>query len=386
MPNRITNKNPYVQLILSVLLGALIGLLTYLFVIALQSLNQAQVNLNLNIPFHLVLAPLVLVFIILVRRNTLFFPTKVSDLRNESSSHYWSWVMAPIHFVGPLLSHAAGMSLGREGAVVLFSAGLVRTFKLSWSFWGPVLSCIGFSSVLGNYWVSPVFMIEMFPITNGVQKICAFAGSVAAVVAGQHLGMPHLFLPIEFNDNLGFFSKLGLLFILAIIAGYLMRYYKKLHLMLGQQIEKSGITLRILLSVIIAGFLYLPEFRSYQSLGLAQFHDLQLADTSFLAGFVKLAFTVVCTSIGFLGGEFIPLVFAGVNLGGALFHVLGAESVMGAGFGAFILFAAGTRLKWTSFLLMAFLLGPSWMLWIFFVLTISLNFAGEESLYQKFGH
>jgi hypothetical protein len=75
-----------------------------------------------------------------------------------------------------------------------------------------------------------------------------------------------------------------------------------------------------------------------------------------------------------------------VNWGGALFHALGADSVLGAAFGAFILFAAGTRLKWTSFFLMAFLLGWSWMLWIFFVLTISLNFAGEHSLYQKHRH
>lgn len=381
-----TNDNPYVQIVLSVVIGIVIGLLTYLFVISLESINQAQANLNLNTPFHLVLAPLVLAMIILVRRNTLYFPLKVKDFSHEVTSHYWSWIMTPFHFLGPLLSHASGMSLGREGAVVLFSSGLARLLKLSWSFWGPVLASIGFSSVIGNYWVAPVFMIELFPVTNGMQKLCCFLGAVAAVIVGQQLGMPHLFLPVEIKEDLGFFSKLGVFILLAMGAGFIMRYYKVIHGLLDTQLSKSGIAIQLLLAAVIAGFLYLPEFRPYQSLGLHSFQDLESAEVSFLSCFIKLAFTLVCTSLVFLGGEFIPLVFAGVNWGGALFKWFDVNPVLGAAFGAFILFAAGTRLKWTAFFLMTALLGWSWMLWIFFVLTIALNFAGEASFYKKISH
>jgi H+/Cl- antiporter ClcA len=386
VPNRITNNNPYVQIILSVLLGTLIGFLTFLFVKALFLINETQGKFNAEVPYHLLLAPLVLTFLFLIKRNTLYFPYKVSELHYEVSSHYWSWVMFPVHFLGPILSHATGMSLGREGAVVLFSSGIVRLLKLSWSFWGPILASIGFSSVLGNYWVAPVFMAELFSHTNSIQKLCGFAGAIAAVTVGQQMGMPHLFLPFEISDELGFFAKFGLFTVFALGAGYIMRYYKTLHLIIVARVQKTGIVWPVVISILMAVFLYLPEFRGYQSLGLSSFHDLQSSQFSFSSSFIKLAFTLVCTSIGFLGGEFIPMVFAGVNWGGALFHALGADSVLGAAFGAFILFAAGTRLKWTSFFLMAFLLGWSWMLWIFFVLTISLNFAGEHSLYQKHRH
>lgn len=385
MPNTVTNSNPYIQVFLSVVLGCAVGGLTFLFVKALESINQVQVELNHNIPFHLVLAPLVLGLIILVRRNTLYFPQKIKDLNLEVTSHYWSWVMAPFHFVGPLLGHAAGMSLGREGAAVLFSAGLARVLKLSFSFWGPVLSSVGFGAIIGNYWVAPVFMFELFPRSSAMQKLCGFVGAVAAVTVGRQLGMPHLFLPFEIKDDLGFFAKLGLFILLGATAGYLMRYYIKLHMMLEAHL-KNSVIIQILTALVVASFLYLPEFRMYQSLGLNNFSDLNSADTSLLSAFVKLAFTLVCTSLPFLGGEFIPLVFAGVNLGGALFKGFGADQALGAAAGAFILFAAGSRLKWTAFFLMTSVMGFGWMLWIFLVLTIAFNFAGEGSLYKKFSH
>jgi len=383
--NTPTNSNPYVQLFLSVFLGGAIGGLTYLFVKALESINVVQAGLNLNTPFHLALTPLVLGLIILIRRHTLYFPQKVKDLNLEVTSHYWSAIMAPFHFVAPLLGHAAGMSLGREGAVILFSSGLARVLKLSFSFWGPVLASIGFSSIIGNYWVAPVFMFELFPRTTAVQKLCAFVGGFAAVIAGQQLGMPHMFLPLAVKDELGFFTKFGLFLLLGAGAGYIMRYYKKLHSLLEAQL-KTSVAFQLLVSIVVAAFLYLPEFRIYQSLGLANIHDLQTTETSLVYCMVKLAFTLVCTSLPFLGGEFIPLVFAGVNLGGAIFKGMGADPVLGAAAGAFILFAAGSRLKWTAFFLMTSLLGFGWMLWIFFVLTIALNFAGEGSLYKKISH
>lgn len=386
VPNKFTNHNPYIQIFLSIFLGALVGGLTFLFVLALESINRVQADLNQNIPFHLLLAPLVLALIIIFKRNTLYFPMKVKDLNLEVTSHYWSAVMAPFHFIGPLLGHAAGMSLGREGAVVLFSSGLARVLRLSFSFWGPVLSAIGFSSIIGNYWVAPVFMFELFPRTTLMQKLCALLGAATAVIATQQMGMPHLFLHLEIKDDLGFFAKLGLFICLGVSAGYVMRYYKKVHVFLDERFRTSGIWLQLLVSILVAGFLYLPEFRMYQSLGLGYFNNFAVIEPSLVQSFIKLAFTVVCTSLPFLGGEFIPLVFAGVHLGGGVFQAFGASTVLGSAAGAFILFATATRLKWTAFFLMTSLMGFGWMLWIFFVLTIALNFAGEHSLYKKFSH
>ncbi len=324
-----------------------------------------------------------MLLLILIKRNSLYFPTKVSELSDEVSSHYWSSLMAPVNFLGAILSHASGMSLGREGSVVLFASGLVRTFKLSWHFWGPVFASIGFSSIIGNYWVAPVFMFELFQSTGPLQKVYGFIGAMAAVLVTQHFGMPHLFSNYEFQSDMGFFAKIFIFFIFAFSIGLTMRYYKMLHRTLAEALQKSPYFLSLAVSVILAVFLYLPEFRRYHSLGISEFSQLDSTVFSITAAYIKLALTLIATCAGFLGGEFIPLVFSGVHFGGAFFQYFGYSSQLGACFGAFMLFAAGTRLKWTSVFLMVALLGFSWIFWIYYMVSIAITFSGSESLYQK---
>lgn len=381
MPNRITNNNPYVQLAISLLFGGVIGLLSSGFVLALNYINLKQSAFAH--PLYLFVAPLVLLLIILIKRNTLFFPTKINEISHEASSHYWSSAMTPVNFIGPLLSHAAGMSLGREGAVVLFSAGLVRAVKLSWSFWGPVFAGIGFASVMGNYWLAPVFIFELFLTTSFLQKLLGLVGAVVAVLVTRHFEVPHLFGVYDFQDSMGFFHKLIFFFFFAAVAGYLMRYYKQLHKLLVAQIGRSQFFSPIAVSILLVVFLYLPEFSKYHSLGLSEFTDLNSDQFSMLTALLKLFFTLLSTSCGFLGGEFIPLVFSGTHFGGHFFQYFGLSSQLGGAFGAFILFAAGTRLKWTTLFLMVSLLGFSWIFWIYYTVSIAVSFSGEESLYQK---
>lgn len=375
--------NPFWQLLMTLIFGVVIGLLTHAFMTGLASLNAAQAQLNLFEPFHLLLAPLVFLFIFLVRRRTLFFPYKISEMRDETSASHWSIMMAPAHFFGTLLSHASGMSLGREGAVVLFSSGLVRLFRLTWTFWGPIAASIGFASVLGQAWLAPIFMFEFFGFTSFMQKILGLMGAMVAVLVTRSFGTHTLLTELELNDSSGFFKKLFVLFLFAVFVGYLMRYYIKLHHMLSAFFARCSLVTRLLVVILMMTFLYLPQFRVYQSLGLEQFHDLNTLTGSYEAALVKLALTMVATSVGFLGGEFIPLVFSGSFLGAAFFQSFGLSSALGAGFGAYILFATGTRLKWTSFFLMLGLLGWGWWLWVLYALSLATSFAGSESLYQK---
>lgn len=375
--------NPFRQLLISLVFGLVIGLLTWAFINGLSSLNAAQVNLNLLEPFHLLLAPLVFLFIYLVRRRSLFFPYKISEMTHEVSSTHWSVIMAPMHFFGTLLGHASGMSLGREGAVVLFSSGLVRLFRLTWAFWGPIAASIGFAAVLGQAWLAPIFMFELFGFTSFLQKILSLIGAMVAVLVMRSLGAHALFADIEFQDSSGFFKKLFVLFIFGASVGLLMRYYKKLHHVLNLFFAKAHLVIRVFVVILLMAFLYLPQFRIYQSLGLSEFHDLSALSGSYETGLVKLILTMLTTSLGFLGGEFIPLVFSGCFIGAAFFQTFGLNPVLGAGFGAYILFAAGTRLKWTSFFLMVALLGWGWWLWVIYVLSIANSFTGEESLYRK---
>ena len=362
-------------------MGSLLGLLTIFMVTALNQIEAIQEEWNRQMPWQIFLLLPVLLLLILVRRNTLYFPYKVSQLNEATSAGHWSHAMLPVNFLGTIASHMAGASVGREGALVLAGAGLVRSMQLSWVFWGPVCASIGFASVTGQYWVAPVFMFEMFGPTQLLQKVYSLMGALTAVLVCGWFQMPHFFSVPEFSDESGFFSKIFFLFLFAAAAGTLMRVYKKMYVAMSEKFQIS-VWLRLLVSVLLAGFLFLPEFRQFQSLGLRQLQELQVFQGSFFSAFTKLFVTAVSTSLGFLGGEFIPLVFSGVHFGAAAFSAYGFNPQMGSLFGAFVLFAAGTRFKWTSVVLLLGLVGLPYWFWAYWMMATAVQFSGDQSLYK----
>lgn len=380
-------NSPTFELLLALAFGLLIGLLTFIFIEALTRVERLHAGLNQTTPYHLFLIPLVLICIEVIKKNTLYFPVRAAQLTDEVSSQYWSVFMLPVQFFGTLLSHLSGVSVGRESAAVLYSAGLVRLFRLNWLYWGPVVGSIGFSSIVGQFWVAPFFMKEMFGQTNTYQKIYSFVGSITAVLVMKSLGAQHLFHQLSINsemaNEMGFFKKLIFLFLFAAMAGYLMRIYKKYYFSISDYFKMRPLGVKALMSVILLVFLFIPEFRKYQSLGISQFSDLTTVAGTFFDVFSKLFLTLVSTGLGFLGGEFIPLVYSGVYFGHAFFALFGHSTLLGAAFGAYLLFTAATRFKWTGYILILNLMGISWWFWAYFIVALAVGFSGQHSIYKK---
>ena len=383
MQTRNEFPNPYYGILISLLVGLLLGFLTVLLVTALNHVELLQEDWNRQLPWHLLLLPAVLLLIFLVRRNTLFFPYKVAQLTETPTAAHWSHAMLPANFFGTILSHLTGASVGREGALVMAGGGLVRSMGLPWAYWGPVCASIGFASITGQYWVAPFFMYEMFGRSSLTQKIYALMGGLTAVLVCNWLQMPHLFQVPDFSDESGFFSKLIFLFLFGLAAGVTMRVYKRLYAGLSEFLQKS-LVLRLLGAAGLAAFLFQPEFRKFQSLGLAQLQEIGFFQGSHVAALTKLFVTLLSTSLGFLGGEFIPLVFAGVHFGSAAFASHGFDPQLGALFGAFVLFAGGTKFKWTSVVLLLGLVGFHYWFWAYFVMGTAVLFSGDRSLYKNY--
>ena len=134
---------------------------------------------------------------------------------------------------------------------------------------------------------------------------------------------------------------------------------------------------------MLAFFLSLPEFRKYQSLGLSQISGENFVSGSILDALSKLFLTLISTTLGFLGGEFIPLIYSGIHFGYGFFSYFGYDAMVGASLGTYLLFAAATRFKWTSYVLALSLLGFSWWFWAFFAVSIAVGFSGTRSIYRK---
>jgi H+/Cl- antiporter ClcA len=375
------------NIVICVFLGLLIGLSTACFLFALDAIANVQISLNSETPLHLLLLPLVVVIIDFVRRHTLYFPAGVAQLREDNSSAHWSGAMWPYHFLGTLASHLSGASVGREGAVVLFSAALVRNLKLQWSAWGPVCAASGFACITGQLWVAPFFMSEMFGRTNWLQKVFVVLCSWVALLVTDTMSVKHLFVDLDpdlLSVDIGFFTKLLGFFLLAAFFGYTMRLYKYLHSRCAGYFRNSGLWVRLSVAVVVALVLALPQMRIYQSLGLAQLAGLELESArGLLHAIVKLFLTLLATTLGLAGGEFIPLVYSGAHLGSWFFQVLGIKAILGAAMGAYLLFAAGTRFKWTSYVLLLSLLGLGWWFWAYFTVAVAIGFSGSRSLYKN---
>ncbi len=372
------------ELFAAICLGLLVGGLTTLFIKALNLIEVQQLALNsMPWPPHLFFLPVVLVFLFLLKKRTLYFPTKVSELKrwgSESCLH-WNPLMSLFHFVGTLMSHMVGASVGREGVVILMSAGLVRLFQLSWNFWGPVAMGCGFSAILGNPWIGFVFMSEMFT-TNLKQKIFLLIASLFAHLLMQSLQVQHVFNAIDVQDSIGFFKMLTFILILSATSGFGMRFYKFIFLRLSAFFHQKPLAVKFLFALILMGLLFIPQLRRYQSLGLLQIENLSALDLGFQIPALKLIFTLFSLTLGFWGGEFIPLIYTGLHFGATLASTLNFPVLVGTYMSCFLFFAGATRLKWTSFFLILSLMGISWALWLLLLVQLTVGFSGAQSLYR----
>ncbi len=384
------NRSPYIdssikELWITIILGLLIGIISGLFITLLRLVAIKQLELNSGrSPIHTFMMPFVLLLLHLFRTKSLFYPLKIKELSDPQIKmvSYWSPWMSVFHFIGTLFSHMAGASVGREGTVVLISAGFVRVFNLAWSFWGPIAIGCGFSAITGVGWIGLFFSSELFN-TNLKQKIFTLIASCISVLLLQTFQIRHLFENIILLDDFSFFTKLQFIFYLALLVGLIMRFYKFSYNYLHHFLKQKSIMIRFLIACALAFILMQPEFRKFQSLGLLQFENLELMQFSFRDGLFKLAFTLFSTVCGFWGGEFIPLVYGGLHLGGALAQQLNIHILVGSSLGAYLLFAGGMQLKWTSYFLIISIVGLSWWFWAYVLVSLTIRFSGENSLYRQ---
>ncbi len=373
------------ELLNTICLGLAIGVLTTGFLKALELIaDQHQAWNSERLPLHIFFLPLVPLFLHLLKKRTLYFPTKVSELVEwlSDSCRHWSAWMTPFKLIGTLLSHLVGASVGREGVAVVMSAGLVRILRLQWKFWGPVAMGAGFAAIIGNPWIGIIFIGELLK-TNFKQKIFSLIASYIACLFMQTLSVPHFIPKLEIQLELEFFKTLLFVVVLALSAGFIMRIYKWAFFKLNHFFQAHSIFFRLALALVLAGLLMIPELRSYQSLGLSQIQDLHKLKLGFEIPLLKLFLTLFSVVLGFWGGEFVPLIFTGLHFGATLAHALDYPELVGAYLGCYLFFAAATRLKWTSFFLILSLMGFSWCLWLLVLINMSVGFSGEESLYRS---
>lgn len=370
------------NLLLALLLGVAAALLCYGF----QAVINFSATLRIEHPQVVLGLPILFLLTLALKKKTLYYPYKIKDLgeMNGQKTFFWNRFKVFYHFLGASLSHIFGASVGREGVIVLTTTGVVRFFSLSLVYWGPVAASIGFAAITGNKWVGIVFLIEMYT-TQFTQKIWTFLGAWTAVLILQSLNFPHLLASVDIPNTDSYFKRFIFVLLLGVVVGFVARFYKKSYFFMSDFFSQKNIVWGLAMSLVLGYALYNPVLRPLQSLSLdvlEKFTSGSLIfehDVQFII--FKLLFTLLCVSLGFFGGEYVPLVLVGSGLGAYSAQFFGESLLFGATLGAFAVFAGVTRLKWTAIVLCTTLAGFSMYVWVYLFYSIVLSFSGDESIY-----
>lgn len=338
--------------------GLLAGAASYVFLESLDVVTEARVDVP-RLVWALPLAGLVLG---LVQHHLGGRATQGTGLLVEEIHEPTRWVprrMAPLVYVGTVVSHLFGASVGREGTALQMSGSLTdllsRILRL-----GPsdrrvlLIAAIagGFGSVFGVPLAGAVFALEVQ--AAGRVRYEALVPALTASVVGdlvvgglghEHVLRPQLALDVDASLVLRA-AVAGVVF--GLVANVFTSAVHGIRHLQGRVIGWPPARLVVAGAVTVA--LASAVGRQYLGLSLPLIDDVLAGGVPDPGAFAwKLVFTAVVLGSGFPGGEVTPLFVIGTTLGGSLAGPLGVDvATLGAlGFVGVFAGAANTPLACT---------------------------------------
>lgn len=269
--------------------------------------------------------------------------------------------MAPLVYIGTILTHLAGGSAGREGTAVQMGAGIAspftKWFKLNDSEKKTIIIMgvsAGFAAVFGTPWAGAIFALEIM----GFKQIRwqSIIPSVAAAFIADFICLQwniehsnyivHLIPDINWQNILWTLLGgilFGLTALLFSLSNHFWEYvfnkinYKPLRPFIG--------------GIIIVIIILLLGTTKYIGLGIPEIKNAFIAPSGHYDFIIKLLLTSFTLSVGFKGGEVTPLFFIGATLGSTLVLFIPLPFALLAAMGFVAVFAGATHCVIASIIL-----------------------------------
>ncbi len=301
--------------------------------------------------------------------------------------------MVPLVFIGTVMSHLFGASVGREGTAVQMGGALADQVTVLCRLRPEDRRVLlmagmsaGFAAVFGTPLAGALFGLEVLAI--GRLRYDALFPCVIAAIVADHVclawGVHHTVYVVGTVAPLTAWSVAAV-----IVAGIA---FGLVGLLFAKATHGTGALMKRLVGypplrpfvggAVIAGSVYVLHTQAYIGLGIptivAAFdHPLPWWDS---VG--KFGYTVASLGSGFKGGEVTPLFFIGATLGNSLAPLLHLPFAMLAGLGFVAVFAGAANTPLATTVMAIELFGPAIAPFAAIACVASYLFSGHTGIYH----
>lgn len=302
-------------------------------------------------------------------------------------------IMAPLVYLGTILTHLFGGSAGREGTALQMGGSIAdqftNVFKLTnedRKYLILIGISAGFASVFGTPWAGAIFALEVLRVGKKA-LLSIFPALLTAFIAHyvclvwdvKHTGYIISTVPKLTLINLLWIIVTGVIFgVTAFAFSKTTRFWSDLFKKIKYPPLRPFIG-----GIIIVSAVYLIGTTKYIGLGVPTiveaFHN-NMESYDFL---LKILFTSFTLGAGFKGGEVTPLFFIGATLGNILVWFVPLPIGLLAGMGFVAVFAGATNTPIACTIMGIELFGPEAGIYLAISCFIAFMFSGNKGIYSS---
>ena len=304
--------------------------------------------------------------------------------------------MAPLIFLGTVVSHLFGASVGREGTAVQIGGAIADQFS-GWFKMNKhdrriiILMGIssGFAGLFGTPLAGAVFALEVLLIGkikyNAILP-CLLVAVVSNYVSREvshYLHVPHTHYHIDVVPKLNTLNFFWSIFA-GILFGIVSTFFSKGVKFFGQFSKHIKYPpLRPVLGGIAIAILVYFIGTKYIGLGIPTILEAFNTTMNIYDFAIKIILTTFCIAFGFKGGEVTPLFFIGATLGSALSMFVPLPIGLLAGMGFVAVFSGATNTPIACTLMGIELFGMEGGVYIAIACVTAYIFSGHTGIYTS---
>ena len=304
------------------------------------------------------------------------------------------FLMAPLIFLGTVITHLFGGSAGREGAALQLGGSIGsqigNLIGLDEKDMHLITLC-GMSSVFSALFGTPLtatfFAMEVISI--GIIHYSAFIPCIVSSVTAYYISIYFGLDPVRFNLNvipeISLINIVKVMILGSLCAVVSIIFCNLLHK--SNNISKKIISnayVRVFIGgIVIVLLTIIIGTRDYNGAGMDVILNAMNGTAKPEAFLLKMIFTAITISVGYKGGEIVPTFFIGATFGCVVGKFLGLDPCFGAAVGLVALFCGVVNTLITSIILSIELFGAGNIVLFAIACGVSYMESGYYSLYSS---